>query len=147
VPQKTGQRTALSGFWQYPGTSGEGQHGAGDHPYGKWEAAAGVRVASDLKKCTGEGASTPVIIGPFLFLVGLSARVHPALIAIAIGFGNSLGGSNMFNGYGALISRSLVDEFANAAGYPTEFSGKMSLYLLINSIIAFGVLFLISHLI
>ena len=95
----------------------------------------------------GAGASTPVIIGPFLFLVGLSAGVHPALIAIAIGFGNSLGGSNMFNGYGALISSSLVDEFASAAGYPTEFSGKMSLYLLINSIIAFGMLFLIAYLV
>jgi len=56
----------------------------------------------------GAGASTPAIIGPFAFAMGVSAGVNPVIIAIAIAFGNLIGSNNPFNGYGGVISKNLI---------------------------------------
>jgi len=56
----------------------------------------------------GAGASTPAIIGPFAFAMGISAGVNPVITAIAIAFGNLIGSNNPFNGYGGVISKNLI---------------------------------------
>jgi len=56
----------------------------------------------------GAGASTPAIIGPFAFAMGISAGVNPVITAMAIAFGNLIGSNNPFNGYGGVISKNLI---------------------------------------
>ncbi len=58
----------------------------------------------------GAGASTPVIVGPFFFVMSIEAGVNPALAAVCIGFGNIMGSSNPFNGYGGVIGKNLILE-------------------------------------
>lgn len=58
----------------------------------------------------GAGASTPVIVGPFIFVMSIEAGVSPALAAVCIGFGNIIGSSNPFNGYGGVIGKNLILE-------------------------------------
>lgn len=81
----------------------------------------------------GAGASTPVIVGPFLFLIGLSAHVNPVLIAVCIGYGNTVGSGNIYNGYGGMISKSLIE----ACGYSTTEVNAAGNFVWLNSCIAF----------
>lgn len=46
----------------------------------------------------GAGASTPAIIGPLAFTIGLSASLHPILIAICVACATTIGGDNPING-------------------------------------------------
>lgn len=81
----------------------------------------------------GAGASTPAIVGPFLYLIGLSANVNPALIAICICYGNSTGSNNIYTGYGGLISKSLIE----SAGYEGSTVTTIGNLVWVNSCIAF----------
>ncbi len=62
----------------------------------------------------GAGASTPVIVGPFAFSIALSSGIDPLLTSIAICFGNLIGSNNPYNGYGGVISSSLISENGTA---------------------------------
>lgn len=67
-----------------------------------------IAVVSAIVGGLGAGASTPAIVGPFAFVMALSAGVDPVLTCIAITFGNLLGSNNPFNGYGGVIGRNLI---------------------------------------
>ena len=69
-----------------------------------------VAIVSAVVGGLGAGASTPAIVGPFAFVMAATAKVHPALTAICITFGNLVGSNNPFNGYGGLISKRLIME-------------------------------------
>lgn len=56
----------------------------------------------------GAGASTPVIVGPFCFVMAVSAGVSPVTTALAIALGNVMGSNNPYNGYGGVISKNLI---------------------------------------
>lgn len=78
----------------------------------------------------GAGASTPAIVGPVAFTIGLAAGLHPILIAVTVGSATLIGGDNPINGFGGVISRSLIEK----AGFG-EKSFDMALYVWINSAI------------
>lgn len=67
-----------------------------------------IALVSAIVGGLGAGASTPAIVGPFAFVMALSAGVDPVLTAVAITFGNLLGSNNPFNGYGGVIGRNLI---------------------------------------
>lgn len=67
-----------------------------------------VALVSAIVGGLGAGASTPAIVGPFAFVMALSAGVDPVLTCIAITFGNLVGSNNPFNGYGGVIGRNLI---------------------------------------
>lgn len=67
-----------------------------------------VAVVSAIVGGLGAGASTPAIVGPFAFVMALSAGVDPVLTCIAITFGNLVGSNNPFNGYGGVIGLNLI---------------------------------------
>jgi di/tricarboxylate transporter len=69
-----------------------------------------ITLATVIIGTLGAGISTPVIIGPVAFSMGLAAGIHPVVIAIAIGFGNSIGGACPWTGYGAVVSRGLIEK-------------------------------------
>ena len=56
----------------------------------------------------GAGASTPVIVGPFCFVMAVSAGVSPVTTALAIALGNIMGSNNPYNGYGGVIGKNLI---------------------------------------
>lgn len=67
-----------------------------------------IALVSAIVGGLGAGASTPAIVGPFAFVMALSAGVDPVLTCVAITFGNLLGSNNPFNGYGGVIGRNLI---------------------------------------
>ena len=78
----------------------------------------------------GAGASTPAIIGPLAFSVGIQAGIHPILIALCVGCATTIGGDNPINGYGGVISRGLIEQSVYA-----EKATQISYYIWFNSII------------
>lgn len=76
----------------------------------------------------GAGASTPAIIGPLAFSVGLQAGLHPVLIALAVACATTIGGDNPLNGYGGVISKGLIEQTGYAA-----YAMRISLYIWINA--------------
>lgn len=69
-----------------------------------------IMVICALVGGLGAGASTPVIVGPFAYAIAISSKVDPVVTAIAICFGNLIGSNNPYNGYGGVISKSLILE-------------------------------------
>ncbi len=90
----------------------------------------------------GAGASTPAIVGPIAFTIGLSAGIHPILIAVAVGCATLIGGDNPINGFGGVISKNLIIE----AGYVEEAS-EMAMYVWINSALKQIVVIAIAYII
>lgn len=78
----------------------------------------------------GAGASTPAIIGPLAFSIGLSAKIHPILLAIAVACATTIGGDNPINGYGGVVSKSLIESTSYAAS-----ANQISYYIWINACI------------
>lgn len=76
-----------------------------------WAVTAVCAVVGGL----GAGASTPALIGPFAFSMGISAGINPMLIGICIAFGNLIGSNNPYNGYGGVIGRNLIVENGESA--------------------------------
>lgn len=79
----------------------------------------------------GAGASTPAIIGPFAFVVAISAGVDPVLTCVCITFGNLLGSNNPYNGYGGVIGKNLILE----NGTDPDVAMQMATYSWFNTII------------
>jgi len=77
----------------------------------------------------GAGASTPAIVGPLAFSIGLAAGIHPIVIAVAVGCAALMGADNPINGFGGVISKNLIAD----AGYANVMD--ISMYVWINSII------------
>lgn len=90
-----------------------------------WIIAAVCAVVSFL----GAGASTPAIIGPLAFSVGLKAGLHPVLIALAVSCATTIGGDNPLNGYGGVISKGLIEQTIYA-----EQAARISAYIWINAV-------------
>ena len=67
-----------------------------------------IALVSAVVGGLGAGASTPAIVGPFAFVMGLSAGVNPVVLSVAITFGNLLGSNNPYNGYGGVIGKNLI---------------------------------------
>ena len=76
-----------------------------------WAVTAVCAVVGGL----GAGASTPALIGPFAFSMGISAGISPMLTGVCIAFGNLIGSNNPYNGYGGVIGRNLIVENGESA--------------------------------
>lgn len=89
-----------------------------------------ITVVCAVVAFLGAGASTPAIIGPLAFSIGLSAKIHPILLAIAVACATTIGGDNPINGYGGVISKSLIESTTY-----TESANQISYYIWINACI------------
>lgn len=89
-----------------------------------------ITVVCAVVAFLGAGASTPAIIGPLAFSIGLSAKIHPILLAIAVACATTIGGDNPINGYGGVISKSLIE----GTGYAAN-ATQISYYIWINACI------------
>ena len=98
----------------------------GNTPLIPWIIAAVCALVAFL----GAGASTPAIIGPLAFSIGLKAGLDPVLIALAVSCATTIGGDNPLNGYGGVISKGLIEQTIYA-----EHAANISLYVWINSVI------------
>ncbi|MDR2909664.1 MAG: hypothetical protein LBU86_07260 [Oscillospiraceae bacterium] len=100
-----------------------------------------ITLVSAVVAFLGAGASTPAIVGPLAFTVGLTAGIHPIAIAVAVGCGALVGADNPINGFGGVISKNLIEE----AGYANAMD--ISVYVWINSaikqIIVIGLCYLV----
>lgn len=109
-----------------------------------------VAAVSAIVGGLGAGASTPAIVGPFCFVMALSAGCDPVLTAVAITFGNLLGSNNPFNGYGGLIGKNLITE--NATGVlamegdaAASYASTAAMYCWINTIIICVIVILVYY--
>lgn len=100
-----------------------------------------IAAVSAIVGGLGAGASTPAIVGPFAFVMALSAGVNPVLAAVAITFGNLLGSNNPFNGYGGLIGKRLILE----NGIAEDIANKMAMYCWINTCIICVIVILVYY--
>ena len=98
-------------------------------------------IISAVVALLGAGSSTPLIVGPFIFVVGCSAGVDPTLTAVAITLGNLLGGASPFNGYGGIIGKNLI--IAN--GETEEYAMNVALKLFYLEIIVCIVLMVVFY--
>ncbi|MCI8576720.1 MAG: hypothetical protein HFG64_04230 [Lachnospiraceae bacterium] len=89
-----------------------------------------ITVVCAVVAFLGAGASTPAIIGPLAFAIGLSAGIHPVLLAIAVACATTIGGDNPINGFGGVISKSLIEGTAYV-----ENATQISYYVWINACI------------
>ena len=89
----------------------------------------------------GAGASTPVIVGPFCFVMAVSAGVSPVTTALAIALGNIMGSNNPYNGYGGVIGKNLI--MANGIEESTAIT--MSNYVWVNTIIISAIVMVIFY--
>lgn len=89
----------------------------------------------------GAGSSTPVIVGPFCFMMAISAGVSPLLTAMCIGLGNMIGSGNPYNGYGGVIGKNLI--VANGVDENTAIT--VANYCWLNSIIVMIVALVIFY--
>ncbi|MGI6424239.1 MAG: SLC13 family permease [Tepidanaerobacteraceae bacterium] len=89
-----------------------------------------ISIVCAIVAFLGAGASTPAIIGPIAFAMGIAAKIHPVVIAVAVGCATLIGADNPIHGFGGVISRTLIEE----AGYAQEAFGIAG-YVWVNSII------------
>lgn len=96
-----------------------------------------IALVSAVVAFLGAGASTPAIVGPLAFALGIPAGIHPVMIAVTIGCATLIGADNPINGFGGVISKNLIEK----AGYgDTAFT--IANYVWINS--AFKQIFIIA---
>lgn len=89
-----------------------------------------ITMVCALVAFLGAGASTPAIIGPLAFTIGLQAGIHPVLIALCVACATTIGGDNPINGYGGVISKGLIEQGAYATN-----ATRISYYIWFNSIL------------
>ena len=89
-----------------------------------------ITVVCAVVAFLGAGASTPAIIGPLAFAIGLGAGIHPVLLAIAVACATTIGGDNPINGFGGVISKSLIEGTAYGPS-----AARISYYVWINACI------------
>lgn len=88
-----------------------------------------IAIVCAIVAFLGAGASTPAIIGPMAFSIGLKAGLHPILIALCVSCATTIGGDNPINGYGGVISKGLIEQTVYA-----EDAARISYYVWFNSI-------------
>lgn len=88
-----------------------------------------ITVVCAVVSFLGAGASTPAIIGPLAFSIGLKAGIHPILLALSVTCATTIGGDNPINGYGGVISKGLIEQTIYA-----EYASKISFAVWINAI-------------
>ena len=109
-----------------------------------------VAAVSAIVGGLGAGASTPAIVGPFCFVMALSAGCDPVVTAVAITFGNLLGSNNPFNGYGGLIGKNLIttnatDSLGMDAAAAETYASSGAMYCWINTIIICVIVILVFY--
>ena len=106
-----------------------------------------VAAVSAIVGGLGAGASTPAIVGPFCFVMALSAGCDPVLTAVAITFGNLLGSNNPFNGYGSLIGKKLIlENMASLEADAAEaYASTAAMYCWINTILICVIVILVYY--
>ncbi|MBT9775491.1 hypothetical protein GPL15_03075 [Clostridium sp. MCC353] len=87
-----------------------------------------IAVVCAVVAFLGAGASTPAIIGPLAFSIGLNAGIHPILIALSVACATTIGGDNPINGFGGVISNGLIQKTAYM-----ESANQISYYVWFNS--------------
>ena len=88
-----------------------------------------ITLVSAVVAFLGAGASTPAIVGPLAFSIGMAAGIQPIVIAVAVGCAALIGADNPINGFGGVISKNLIE----GAGYTNALD--ISMYVWVNSII------------
>ncbi|MBP1920454.1 SLC13 family permease [Youngiibacter multivorans] len=96
-----------------------------------------IALVSAVVAFLGAGASTPAIVGPLAFALGIPAGIHPIMIAVTVGCATLIGADNPINGFGGVISKNLIEK----AGYG-DASFAIANYVWINS--AFKQIFIIA---
>ena len=96
-----------------------------------------IALVSAVVAFLGAGASTPAIVGPLAFALGIPAGIHPIMIAVTVGCATLIGADNPINGFGGVISKNLIEK----AGYG-DASFSIANYVWINS--AFKQIFIIA---
>lgn len=96
-----------------------------------------IALVSAVVAFLGAGASTPAIVGPLAFALGIPAGIHPVMIAVTVGCATLIGADNPINGFGGVISKNLIEK----AGYG-DASFTIANYVWINS--AFKQIFIIA---
>ena len=110
-----------------------------------------IAAVSAIVGGLGAGASTPAIVGPFCFVMALSAGCDPVLTAVAITFGNLLGSNNPFNGYGGLIGKKLILENATGELMTMEaeaaetYASSAAMYCWLNTIMICVIVILVFY--
>lgn len=101
-----------------------------------------ITIVCAIVAFLGAGASTPAIIGPLAFSIGLNAGIHPILLAIAVACATTIGGDNPINGYGGVISKSLIEgtAFADSA---TQISYYVWINACVKQILVIGLCYII----
>ncbi len=89
-----------------------------------------IALVSALVAFLGAGPSTPAIVGPIAFTMGLSAGLHPVLIAVVVGCATLMGADNPINGFGGVISRTLI----GTSGFEEQ-AFEMAMFVWLNSVI------------
>ena len=87
-----------------------------------------ISIVCAIVAFLGAGASTPAIIGPLAFSIGLNAGIHPILIAISVACATTIGGDNPINGFGGVVSNGLIQKTAYM-----ESANQISYYVWFNS--------------
>ncbi|MEI3187241.1 MAG: SLC13 family permease [Lachnospiraceae bacterium] len=101
-----------------------------------------ITVVCAVVSFLGAGASTPAIIGPLAFSLGLKAGIHPILLALSVACATTISGDSQCNGYGGVISKGLIEQTVYA-GSASKISfavwmnavGKQLLVILVASLI------------
>ena len=88
-----------------------------------------ITVVCAVVSFLGAGASTPAIIGPLAFSLGLKAGIHPILLALSVACATTIGGDNPINGYGGVISKGLIEQTVYA-----EYASKISFAVWMNAV-------------
>lgn len=109
-----------------------------------------ITAVSAIVGGLGAGASTPAIVGPFCFVMALSAGCDPVLTAVAITFGNLLGSNNPFNGYGGLIGKKLIlDNATGVLGMEADaaeaYASSGAMFCWINTILICVIVILVYY--
>ena len=84
-----------------------------------------VALVTFMVSLLGAGPSTAIIVGPLSFKMAAAAGVHPIIICIILVVAMYFGADNPFNGYGGVISLSLMQ----AQGYENALSMQMHIWL------------------
>ena len=100
-----------------------------------------IAIVAAIVGGLGAGSSTPIIVGPFCFIMAIAAGVSPLLTAMAIGLGNLIGSGNPYNGYGGVIGKNLV--IAN--GVPDDVAMTVANFCWLNSVLVMIVILVVFY--
>lgn len=107
-----------------------------------------IALACAIIGAIGGGPATPGIMSPFAFSIGLTAGVHPMLIAVCVLFGTMIGINNPINGMGIIVTKGIVTDPSLYAMDvdPAAVDAQMN-FVYLNGVIICLVLIIIYYLI